>query len=155
REDLMMKAAAMGLDNVYFHSPVPKAAVPHVASAADALLVHLHSAGTFDLYGRSPNKLYDYLAAAKPVLYSTLDDESIVDRVGAGLTFTPGVPAHFAAAIVRLAAMPIADRVAMGNRGREALIKDHDLADLGRRLAKRLTDLLEGDYRREEARRAE
>jgi len=141
KEELVARARREGIANVRFHDPIPKGAVPAAARAADALMVHLAPVTTFDAYGRSPNKLYDYLAAGRPVLYSTTDTTTIVDAARAGLTFTPGDPRALADAVLRLARMEPEEREAMGRRGRAALEGRHDLAKLGARLSRLIEEL--------------
>lgn len=141
KAELQERAAREGLVNVRFHDPIPKRAVPVAARRADALMVHLAPVTTFDAYGRSPNKLYDYLAAGRPVLYSTTDPTTLVDTACAGLTFAPGDPRALAEAVLRLARMPASEREAMGRRGRAALEGQHDLAALGARLSELVGEL--------------
>ena len=52
-------------------------------------------------YGLSPNKLFDYLAAARPVLISA-EQPTIVDEVDAGIRYPPGDPDAFATAVLQL-----------------------------------------------------
>ncbi len=141
KPELEERARSECIANVRFHDPIPKAAVPAAARRADALMVHLAPVETFDAYGRSPNKLYDYLAAGRPVLYSTTDPTTIVDTAGAGLTFAPGDPRALADAVLRLASLPAGEREAMGRRGRAALVGQHDLAALGERLSRLIEEL--------------
>jgi glycosyltransferase involved in cell wall biosynthesis len=140
--ELIEKAKAMGLEHVHFHPPVPKAAVPLVTAKADALLVHLSPAEFFSTYGLSPNKLYDYLAAAKPVLFSTLDTGTVLQQHGAGLTFAPGQPKAFTTALLQLLDMAPAERETMGKRGREAVETEYDLERLGKTLANILAEVM-------------
>ena len=144
RDELIEKSKGMNLDNVHFHPPVAKAVVPLVTRGADALLVHLHEADTFNVYGRSPNKLYDYLAAAKPVLYSTTDKETVLNTAKAGMTFTPSSPEAFAETLETLMAMSPEDRKAIGQNGRVAVERDYDLVRLGEKLAGILESASEG-----------
>jgi glycosyltransferase involved in cell wall biosynthesis len=141
KEELVERARNEGITNVRFHDPIPKAAVQAAAHRADALMVHLAPVDTFDAYGRSPNKLYDYLATGKPVLYSTTDPATIIDTAHAGLTFAPGQPQALADAVVRLAHMPASEREEMGRRGRAALVGQHDLAALGAKLSQLVDEL--------------
>jgi glycosyltransferase involved in cell wall biosynthesis len=140
--ELIEKAKVMGLQHTHFHPPVPKAAVPLVTSKADALLVHLSPAEFFSTYGLSPNKLYDYLAAAKPILFSTLDTDTVLHHHQAGLTFTPGKPEAFAKTLLELMSMSTAEREKMGKCGRKAVETGYDLERLGEKLAMILTNVL-------------
>jgi glycosyltransferase involved in cell wall biosynthesis len=144
--ELSERAKTMGLEHVHFHPPVPKAVVPLVTNNADALLVHLSPAEFFSTYGLSPNKLYDYLAAAKPVLFSTLDTDTVLQRHQAGLTFPPGNPAAFAQTLMQLMGLPPQEREAMGKCGRSAVETAYDLETLGVTLA-RLIDTVIGEKR--------
>lgn len=135
KEALEQEAKRLGLEHVHFHGPVDKAVVPSVTKKADALLVHLHEADTFNKFGRSPNKLYDYLAAARPVLYSTTDDSTILEQTGSGLTFEPNNPKAFAQALETVLTMPEAKRLAMGQAGRKAVEREHNLVKLAEQLA--------------------
>lgn len=149
KPELEERARRERIANVRFVDPVPKAAVVAAARRADALMVHLAPVVTFDAYGRSPNKLYDYLAAGRPVLYSTTDPTTIVDTARAGLTFAPGDPRALAEAVLRLARMPACELEEMGRRGRAALAGQHDLAVLGKRLSGLVAELAEAPRREE------
>jgi glycosyltransferase involved in cell wall biosynthesis len=140
--ELIEQAKNLGLEHVHFHPPVPKAAVPKVTEKADALLVHLSPAEFFSTYGLSPNKLYDYLAAAKPILFSTLDTETVLQKHQAGLTFAPGNPEAFAQTLLHLMAMAPEEREMMGKCGRKAVETEYDLERLGEKLATLLTTVL-------------
>lgn len=140
--ELIEKAKALGLEHAHFHPPVPKAAVPLVTAKADALLVHLSPAEFFSTYGLSPNKLYDYLAASKPILFSTLDTDTVLQKHQAGLTFAPGKPEAFAQALLQLMSMSLSERETMGKCGRKAVETEYDLERLGEKLATLLTNVL-------------
>jgi glycosyltransferase involved in cell wall biosynthesis len=64
---LVAEAQARGLANVRFLDPVPKSEIPDLLHAAD---LGLHVLADVPLFHRavSPNKLFDYLAAGRPVL---------------------------------------------------------------------------------------
>jgi glycosyltransferase involved in cell wall biosynthesis len=140
--ELIEQAKNLGLEHVHFHPPVPKATVPKVTEKADALLVHLSPAEFFSTYGLSPNKLYDYLAAAKPILFSTLDTETVLQKHKAGLTFAPGNPEAFAQTLLHLMAMAPEEREAMGKCGRKAVETEYDLERLGETLATVLNNVV-------------
>jgi glycosyltransferase involved in cell wall biosynthesis len=117
RESASETARELGLDNVHVHEPIEKRAVPQLLAKADACLLPLAEAGVFK-YGLSPNKLFDYFAAGKPVLIAA-NDPTVVDEAGAGLRYRPGDPGALADAIVQLMATSPEERAAMGARGRE------------------------------------
>jgi glycosyltransferase involved in cell wall biosynthesis len=56
------------INNVYFYDPVSTEEVKKYIIAADILLLPLVDAKIFD-YGISPNKLPEYLASGKPIIF--------------------------------------------------------------------------------------
>lgn len=58
-----------GISNVVFKGRVDKKYVPYIVSKADANMMHGDSGPLFR-FGISPNKMFDYFAAGKPVLMS-------------------------------------------------------------------------------------
>ena len=86
---LVADAERRHLTNVVFHDPVPKEEMPRLLAAAD---VGLHVLADVELFrhGVSPNKLFDYMAAAKPVLTNNLGEVAdLVDEAGAGIAVEP------------------------------------------------------------------
>ena len=135
KETVEARAKELKLNNIFFHEPVGKAAVNAAMQSSDALLVHLAAAETFSSFGRSPNKLYDYLKAGKPVLFSTLDRETIIDREKAGYTFAPENPQDFAQKLIKLMDLSKEEYKYLGSNGQKAVERHHDLEYLGARLA--------------------
>ena len=92
-------AEQQGLDHLHVHPAIDKPAVRSLLLKADACLMQAAASDHFK-YGFSPNKLFDYFAAAKPVLIPSAHP-TLVDEAKAGIRFAPGDPAALAQAIVR------------------------------------------------------
>jgi glycosyltransferase involved in cell wall biosynthesis len=108
-------AKRRGLDNVVFRDPVAKHEVPALLAAADAGLHVLADVPLFR-HGVSPNKLFDYMAAGRPVLTNTPGDvTSMVNLAGSGLAVEP---TGLASGAAKLAAMGPDELLAMGANGR-------------------------------------
>ena len=118
------------------HPPIEKVAVPTALEAADLLLVNV-AAATAHTYGLSPNKLFDYLLAARPVLISS-HVATIVDEADAGIRYEPGDPGALAGAIADLVRCAPARRVEMGQRGRSLIESDYSLESVATRLERAL-----------------
>ena len=89
KPDLQRQAAQRGLTNVRFLDSVPKSAMPRVLAAADVGVHCLADVPLFK-YGVSPNKMYDYMAAGKPVLTNTDGDVGqLVAGARSGLAVRP------------------------------------------------------------------
>jgi glycosyltransferase involved in cell wall biosynthesis len=84
-------------------------------------------------FGIAPNKLMDYMMAAKPVLHAVEAGNDPVAEAGCGLTVPPASPPAMASGLQRLAALPAAELAAMGARGRAFVLANHTYAVLARR----------------------
>lgn len=139
------------LRNVQFADPVPKQEIPYILAQADALLL-LQRDVTLYRDGISPNKLFDYFAAAKPVLIALNSPFNAVADAQAGLTIPPEDPQALADALVQLSQTPEAERRAMGARGRAYVQEHHDMRGLAHRLGNALWALAGASGRRQRLR---
>ncbi len=94
-EDRPHLAPLLAEPNVHHHAPVAHAEVPAVVAGADACLIPHHR--TDLTVAMSPLKLYEYLAAGRPVAVTDLEPMSAVEgpvfRVPPGGDFRPAVAA--------------------------------------------------------------
>jgi glycosyltransferase involved in cell wall biosynthesis len=127
---LVEAASARGLRNVEFLPPVPKSEVPGAIAAADAGLMILKASPVFR-WGISPNKLFDYFGAGRPVLFSVESANNPVLDSGAGISVAPDDAAALADGALRLARAPVGELAAMGRAGRAYVETNHDLAKIG------------------------
>jgi glycosyltransferase involved in cell wall biosynthesis len=129
---LQHKAAQMKLDNVVFVPPLPKMQMAQALAAADACLAILKP---LKLYATVyPNKVFDYLAAGRPVLLA-IDGSirNVVEQAGAGVFVPPGDAGALAAAMRQLAADPDGSR-RMGLAGRAYLEKHFERGALAKQM---------------------
>jgi glycosyltransferase involved in cell wall biosynthesis len=124
-------------DHVTFEPPVPKTAIPALASKAHAFVFNLIDAPVFK-YGISSNKLFDYLAAGRPIVFCCNASNNPVDEAGAGVSTPSGDPAALADAIERLADMPTDALEQMGLAGFAYVSANHKFSILAERLAQTL-----------------
>lgn len=117
------------INNVIFHDPVPKNQIYKILQDADAFILTLLDS---DLYrfGVSLNKLYDYLALAKPIVFGANSINNPVADSDSGYVVAPEAPAAMAEAVASLVAMPPEEREHMGLRGREYVEKNNNIAIL-------------------------
>lgn len=117
-ESLKNEVAERRLDNVVFVPRVPMHEVGTLLAAADALLVHLKDDPLFSI--TIPSKTQAYLAIGRPILMAVPGDAAaLVERAECGVSAEPENPESLAAAVVKLADLPPAERAAMGTRGRD------------------------------------
>lgn len=130
------------LNNVEFREPVPKDKIAGILSQSDALLFNLQIAPVFK-YGISPNKLFDYLAAGKPIIFSCNSTNNPVDDAGAGITVSPANPREIADAVARLYKMPGEEKKKMGLNGRRYVEEHHSTKTLAEVLEKTLKQAID------------
>lgn len=134
REELSARAVREGLDNLVFLPPVPKERVPDVLAELDACYLGLRDEPVFR-FGVSPTKLFDYMAASKPVIMGIRAGNDPVGDAGCGITVPPEDPAALADAVRKLADMTTEKLERMGASGRSYLERNHDWSILGARYA--------------------
>jgi len=124
RGGLVASAAARGLDNVRFVPAQPKRAMREVLGTADVCLATLRDIPLFRT--TYPNKVFDYMAAGRPVVLG-IDGviREVVERARAGVFVAPGDAGALAGAVRRLMDAPEEAR-AMGLRGRAAVCAEFD-----------------------------
>ncbi len=130
---LQQRAQELGLSNVRFLAPIPKTEMPAALAAADACIAILKP---IEMYKTTyPNKVFDYLAAGRPVV-NAIDGviRTVVEQAGAGISVPPGDAAALAQAICALADDP-SGRQEMGRRGRAYLAQHFDRGALANQLA--------------------
>lgn len=111
---LRRRAKETGLDFVSFRPGVAKTKVPDTLARADALILTEAN----NVYGSS-NKLSDYLAAGRPIVFSTFAHHNIASDCG--IIADPEDPEALPKAIEELARAPREQRQKMGTAGRRAV----------------------------------
>ena len=101
---LVEDARRRNLDNVTFVDPVPKRDVPAWLSRADVCLLPYQDRELFA--GALPNKTFDYMGAARPILAAVRPGEvsRLVETAACGVTVPPEDGAAMARAIEGMAA---------------------------------------------------
>ena len=90
------------------------------------------------------NKIYDYLAAARPVIFGCSAANNPVAAASAGIVVSPGNPSVLADAIAEMACLSPEVRNRMGLAGRAYVEREHNSERLARRLACVLNSCLLG-----------
>jgi glycosyltransferase involved in cell wall biosynthesis len=141
KPNLIRRAQELGLGNVSFEDPVPKSEIYTLLSQADAFLIILRDSALYR-WGISLNKLFDYLASARPIIFCGDSPYNPVADANAGISVPPGDPKALAEAVKQLALLPPEDRWAMGLRGREYVERHHSFGSLADKLEKVLRDVI-------------
>jgi glycosyltransferase involved in cell wall biosynthesis len=127
------------INNVIFLQPVSKNCIPNLLRKMDALYIGWRKNKLYR-FGISPNKLFDYMMAGKPVIHAVEAGNDPVVESGGGISIPPEDPIAIADAVKKIMDMSEEERNSMGLKGREYVIKNHSY-DV---LAKQFIEALKG-----------
>lgn len=134
---LQKRAKEEGIKNLFFFPPVPKHRVSNILESSDILIATLRNSNLYG-YGISLNKLYDYLLAARPVVFG--GDNAFnnpIQEARAGFTVAPENVKEMSEAILRICDMSVLERQEMGRKGHD-FVKNNYSFDI---LTKKLEDV--------------
>jgi glycosyltransferase involved in cell wall biosynthesis len=137
---LQARATREGLNNTIFLPPIPKVEMPFALAAADACLAILRP---IEMYKTTyPNKVFDYMAAGKPVILA-VDGviREAVENAGGGIAVHPGDPEGLSQAVLQLADDPALARQ-MGCNARAYVEKNFDRSILAAKLMELMLDMV-------------
>lgn len=130
---LQQKINDLGLrDTVESLEAVRRSQVPGLLSQFDALYIGTSKQPVFH-YGISPNKLFDYMMAEKPIIYAIEYENNAVEKSGCGISIPAENSEAIAKAAIRLAEMKPEKLQKMGMRGKEYVLKNHEYGPLAAR----------------------
>ena len=133
KEPLMFKAKSYSLGNVNFYNSIPKMAVPEFLRSIDIAVISVRKSDLYK-YGTSLNKLFDYMASARPILWATSSVNNAVAEANCGITVAPENPEEMAKAIMDLCSLSDDERQHMGKRGYDYVMKYHSVPVLASKL---------------------
>ena len=137
RERLIAKARELKLDQVTFLEAIPKGAIPTWLSQMDCLYLGFKESPLYR-FGVSPNKLFDYLMAAKPIVYAASASNDPVREADGGISVPAEDAQAIAAGILDLHRTSPEARDAMGQRGRAYILARHTYPVLAARFLQAL-----------------
>jgi lipopolysaccharide/colanic/teichoic acid biosynthesis glycosyltransferase len=151
RPRLEEKAREARLDNVIFAGTVPKSEIPLVLAASDACVATLQNIAMFRT--TYPNKVFDYMAAARPTVLA-IDGviREVIERSQGGIYVPPGDDLALSEAVQKLNGDRLSAR-RMGERAREYVCEHFDRNRQTAQLAELMVEtsrprVIEGFYRR-------
>lgn len=113
------------LDNIMFLGPVNKKMVPSVLKQMDILFIGLNKSPLFR-FGISPNKLFDYMMAGKPIIQAIEAPNDIVKEAECGISVEPENPQAIANAILTLTQKTKEELEKMGENGKNYVLQNND-----------------------------
>ncbi len=140
KENLQKYVEKKCLDNIHFLPPVNKLAVPSLLKEMDILYVGLQKQTLFR-FGISPNKLFDYMMAGKPIVQAIEAGNNIVADANCGLCAEPDNVGDIASVITKLNNMTVLEREQLGQNGKSYVLKNHTYGILAERFLHVMSNL--------------
>ncbi|MFQ5452904.1 MAG: glycosyltransferase family 4 protein, partial [Candidatus Zixiibacteriota bacterium] len=125
------------LENVLFLEPVRKNRIASLLKEFDALYIGLMNRPLFR-FGLSPNKLFDYMLAGKPIIHAINSDWNLVEKAHCGVSCQAGDPDSIAHAIITLSSMSPEERIKRGENGFFYVRTNHSYEYLANKFLKAL-----------------
>jgi len=123
KQALVTRAHEENIGNVRFDGPVPKSAIHTVLHESDAFILN-NRVDDASRNWMSFNKLYEYMAAGRPVIFGSCASDNPVEDAGAGLSTEADDPLALADAIRFMAGRSPQELARFGELGRR-YIKEH------------------------------
>lgn len=136
RERLIDKVQKLQLEDVVeFLPPVKRDQVPELLDQLDALYIGLQRQPLFR-FGVSPNKLMDYMMAAKPIIFAIDAPNDMVKDAECGISIPPENSEAIANAAVKLSEMTPEDLEKMGAHGKLYIMSHNEYDVLSEKFLK-------------------
>lgn len=139
KPNLMEMAEEIKTSNIQFLDPVPKSEVAEIISAANACIAILKPIALYKT--TYPNKVFDYMAAGKPILLA-IDGviRDVIEKANCGIFCPPGEPRAMADAAMKLFNNPkMAEQ--LGRNGKSYLIKNFNREKIAREFANLIKEM--------------
>lgn len=117
------------IDNVFFLPSISKDAIPNLLGYFDACLISWTRSSLYR-FGVSPNKIFDYMMAKKPIIQSIDAGNDMVLDANCGISIPPELPEAMADALITLSKKTPENLQLLGNNGYEYVTDAHDISKL-------------------------
>lgn len=118
KQRLMNISKEKGLKNVIFLPPISKKQIPAFLQKIDAAVIMGRRKPLYR-FGTSPNKIFDYMMASKPIIMSLIEPEPIPMKADCALFYDHDKPYSLAMKIKEMCELTEIERNEMGKRGHD------------------------------------
>ena len=142
KEELIKKSEEYKLKNVNFYPPINKNLIPSTLKNGDAMILPVRDEPLYK-YGISPNKMYEYFASSKPIIFSGNVANDMVKEANAGVSVEAENIEKIKEAVLSLYNMSEEERKILGKNGRKYVEENYDTRVLSKKIEKIILNLLE------------
>lgn len=134
KQELIDYANSKNLENVSFLNRVTKSQIPSVYKMFDICFMSLVREDVFK-YGISPNKLFEYLAAGKPIIYAVDSGEfKPVEEAKCGITVTSGNFNDIAQAVLDFKIQSDSEKATLGSNAHNYAKANYEYYSLSKKM---------------------
>lgn len=141
KERLIAYTKQHQIENVLFLPPVNKKLIPSLLEHMDALYIGLQRQSLFR-FGISPNKMFDYMMASKPIIQAIDAGNNLVEEAQCGLYAEPDNIEEIRNAILQLKNMSPEERTRLGGNGKDFVMRNHTYGVLAQKFIDVMAGLL-------------
>ena len=124
KNELIEYAKSNNVTNVEFLDPVLKDNMDNVLELLDIGYIGLKKQNLFN-YGVSPNKLFDYMMAALPVIYAVEASNDPVKDSNCGISVPAENPDAVVDAVMKIKSLSEEEKIKMGQNGKDYVLSNH------------------------------
>lgn len=132
KSDLILKAKKRGLNNITFLDSISKTSIPSFLNLMDVLYIGFKKQSLYR-FGISPNKIFDYMMSAKPIIQAIEAGNNLVKDAQCGFSVEPESVNSITEAIIALESITEEERQIMGKNGKDYVLKYHSYSILTKR----------------------
>lgn len=133
KEHLKNIVHSKNLTNITIESPVPKNQVSEILASSDVLYFNLKNSPVFN-YGISSNKLFDYMAAGRVIIFSTKAKNNPIQDANAGYSIEPDNIEQLVRTILEIYTLSQEERNEIGRKIRKYAEENYSIQILTNKL---------------------
>jgi len=142
-EQLKRRVSSENINNLFIMDAIKKTQVPVFLKSCDILYIGWRKQSLYR-FGISPNKIFDYMLASRPILHSVEAGNDPVTEAGCGITVSPEDPVCVSDAVRELYNLTQKERTKMGKAGYTFVTKSYSYSVLAKRLEQVLQTTMDG-----------
>ena len=146
KESFVERVENEKIKNIKFYDPIEKDKVPEVLRQSDALILSVLPIELYQ-YGASFNKLFEYWASSKPILFFGNIKPDYIKESNSGISVTTNSVNDLKNACLDLYNMSEIDREELGKNGRKYVENNFDWKNLANQVDKIFDELLQGEIK--------
>jgi len=135
KDRLKNRVKNLNLENFSFLDAVDKEQVADFLSYVDVAFISLLPENLFR-FGVSPNKIFDYMYAKKPIIWAIEAGNNLVEEANCGVTVLVNKTEQLRDAIINMSELTPKELNKLGENGYNFVIKNHSYEELSKELIK-------------------